>query len=342
MRKIISTLIFIGAVFSFAHGESTICFFNGVPILVDTKPSDCAHICPMGTPAAIDGDASDWGTTWLQMDQQPTSNSTTGMTAKFQMEYDQSNLYLVFVVTDDTPGDTALPNTYERDCVEVMMSLDTNSSGGMTGMFLFRRVYGWDGVLGQPGGNSGITDGTVYGSGPAIPASWNGNPSFKVKEIIDGNTYTQEWQIPWDSLMVRMNPPWDHQRFKLEVQASDNTKNAAGGRTQQRFWFGNSNNAWNNSAYQQVVHLNMPCDGCDDHPPIIHPGINTLLYAGDLNIFADGNYLKFSRNISEISIYNATGQLVLQASKIKNINIGELIKGFYIARIEGRSYKFIR
>jgi hypothetical protein len=224
------------------------------------------------------------------------------------------------------------------------MSMDTTSSGGMTGMFQFRRVYGWDGALNQPGGDNGITDGTLFGNGPKIPASWNGNPRFKVKEVIDGDTYTQEWQIPWDSLSVRMSPAWDKKQFKLEVQASDNTKNAAGGRTQQEFWFGNSNSAWNNSAYQQVVNLRYAIDDlCSHDPYYCQPvGINTLINTSDLNIIITGENLKFSRNVKDLSVYNAIGQLVLVASNSSNINISALKKGLYIARTEGKSYKFIR
>jgi hypothetical protein len=322
MRKIIFTLIIICTTLGISYSAGSDCCGLGAPSNI--------VFCPRGTPATIDGDASDWGTSWLQMDQQPTSNSTSGMTAKFQMEYDQSNLYIITIINDDTPGDTSIPNSYERDCFEIMMSMDTTSSGGMTGMFQFRRVYGWDGVLGQPGGDSGITDGTMYGSDPSIPASWNGNSHFKVKEIIDGNMYTQEWQLPWDSLSVRMSPPWDISQFRLEVQASDNTKNAAGGRTQQRFWYGNSNSAWNNSYYQQVVLLDTRC------------GFNSLIESNDLDINAIDNNLKLSRNVSELRIYNSSGNLVLIANNTSSANVSTLKKGLYIARAEGRSYKFIR
>jgi Carbohydrate family 9 binding domain-like len=333
MRKIISTLLISASMFSFAHVSASNCCGWGTA-------SDLS-VCPMGTPTAIDGDASDWGSTWLQMTQSPTSNTTSGMTAKFQMEYDNSNLYIIAVINDSTPGDTSYGiASYARDCFEIMMSLDTLSSGGITGMFQFRRVYGWDGALGHTGGTTGITDGALFGNGPAIPASWNNNPNFKVKEVIDGNTYTQEWQLPWDSLSVRMdtvggkNPggpgAWDKKQFKLEVQASDNTGT---GRTQQEFWYGNSDKAWNNSAYQQVVKLQGLCS---------NPGINTIVITNDINMSATDDHLILSRYVSELSIYNAIGQLVLRANNTSNVNIGTLRKGLYVAIADGKSCKFLR
>jgi hypothetical protein len=302
--------------------------------------NDALTIYKTSTPPTIDGNNNDWNSTWINMTQAPINNSTSNMTAKFQCKYDDDNLYFIFNVNDATPGDTPfLASSYERDCIEVMMSMDTISSSGITGMYQFRRVYGWNGALGHTGGDNGITDGTLFGNGPAIPASWNGNPNFKVKEFIDGISYTQEWQIPWDSLMVRMTPAWDKKQFKLEVAASDNTTNAPGGRTQQLFWHGNSNMAWNNSAYQGVVTLN---NAVIIDPGNSHIGIKQLPDDRLLRINVIYDNLRLSRTVHELSVFTITGQLVIKVGNTSNVNIGTLKKGFYVARTEGKSYKFIR
>jgi Carbohydrate family 9 binding domain-like len=301
MRKKIFTLLACAAMFSFAHAA----------------PATCNLTL---TPPTIDGDASDWGSTWLQMTQGPTSNTTSGLTAKFQMEYDVNNLYIIITATDQTVGDTAPANSYERDCMEVMLSLDTLTSGGITGMYQFRRVYGWNGTTAKPGGDFGLTDVSNYGSGANTVADWNTNPKFNLKETIDGSTYTQEWQLPWDSLSARMdtlttkNPgshgAWDKKQFKLELQVADNTTNAASGRTQQEFWFGNSNNAWNNSAYQQVVKLQYPL-------AVNTPSNLKNITASVLN----RNTIKLSKVVKSAKVYLVNGQL------IKTVNNTDVISG---------------
>jgi len=283
-------------------------------------------IHPVSPAPTIDGDASDWSATWINMTQ--VVGTGTGMTAKFQCEYDLKNVYYIFQVTDDTPGDTSYTaGSWERDCVEVMCSLDTTSSAGITGMYQFRRVYGWDAATAAPGGDSGLTDGTIYGSGVSI-ANWNADPNCKVKEIIDANTYTQEWQLPWDSLCTRMDPAWDHKQFKLEVQASDNNTNASGGRHQQLFWFGNSNNAWNNSAYQGVVTLEVPVNVRNSQ-------------VSDFSARYDGSYLRLNKT-ANVNVYNVTGALLLQATNVNQVSVRNLQSGVYIAKFNnGASYKFV-
>lgn len=277
-------------------------------------------VCPyLYTAPTIDGDKSEWTGAWLNMDS-IVQNTTIavdlqgGLSAKFQMGYDKDNLYLVFDIKDASMGDTAKAfGTWNSDCAEVMLSLDTAYSGGITGMYQFRKLEGeFD----------SITDGTIFGNGVLIK-NWNANPKCKVKEVDASDGYVQEWQLPWDSLMVRMDTtgagrgPWEKNQFRLEVQAADNTGT---NRTEQCFWAGTSNNAWNQSIFQRVVKLEFPL------------GINTPQTENKIDVTVTKDMLQLSKVANEITICNITGQIVLQARFTDKVYIGKLASGIYIAK----------
>jgi hypothetical protein len=70
------------------------------------------------------------GVTWINMTQNKISNTTSDITAKFQITFDNNNLYLIAQSSGDKAMDTdavAIPNSYERDCFEVFVKLDTTS-----------------------------------------------------------------------------------------------------------------------------------------------------------------------------------------------------------------------
>ncbi len=322
------------------------------------------YTCPQTmTPPVIDGDYSDWGSMWLDLDS--IVGSTRGCTARFQMEFDADNLYFVFDIKDSTMGDTSSTfPTWAMDCVEVDISMDTTTSnsstpGGIrTGMYEFRHVEG------RP---EKLTDGISWGndipivSDPALQI-WNAIANFKLKEQDDSDGYVQEWQLPWDSLTKNMDTthmpkivggdttmvlqPWNKQNFKLDVQVSDNTGTA--GRTEQLFWAGTSNNSWNNSAYQRVVLLQFSCkkntflNGATSQFGLLCDDVHSPEIKNDLQIFANSEKLQISREVKTIDIYNVTGQLVLLAQNTREVNISNLGNGLYIARMEGKSYKFIK
>jgi hypothetical protein len=310
MKKALFTLLALASITFVANAQKTL-------------------TCPYRTtPITIDGSSADWGTNWQAMDQLVNGSASTAE-SKFQIMFDTLNLYLVFEVTDPDMGDTSGTSTYIKDCIEVMMSLDTTSTSGISGMYQFRRVEGYN-------GGTGITDGAVYGSGIAI-ANWNLMPTCIVKEVDQDASfkYTQEWQLPWDSLKVNMDTNtdgygmWDKKEFKLEVQCSDGSGTPVA-RIKQMFWFGTTNGAWNNSAYMGVVTL--------AKVPKVNISNSTV---NDLNIYVNGNNLLISKNVS-VTVYNLTGQVVSKGINTSSLNIGNLNEGIYVARIEGKSYKFYK
>ncbi len=298
------------------------------------------YTCPLTlTPPVIDGDYSDWGSTWLGVDS--ITGSTTGCTARMQMEYDANNLYVVFDIKDSTMGDTASSfATWAMDCNELELSMDTTTSnsstpGGIrTGMYQFRHVEGR---------TEKLTDGTSWGndipivSTPALQR-WNAIANFKLKELDASDGYVVEWQLPWDSLSKNMDTthitpgvlqPWNKKNFKLDVQVADNTGTA--GRTEQLFWAGTSNNCWNNSAYQEVVNLQFPLGVA-----------KAQMKNQTLNVSVIKNTLEINTTVANASIYDVTGKLVLKLQNTSSADISRLSSGLYILKTSDQSVKFIK
>jgi hypothetical protein len=81
----------------------------------------------------VDGvvDTNDpWGSTWVANTNNKAGGTTSASTSKFQLTYDDDYLWLVAESDGDASVDTdavAIPNTYERDCYEVFVKMDTNS-----------------------------------------------------------------------------------------------------------------------------------------------------------------------------------------------------------------------
>jgi hypothetical protein len=287
-------------------------------------------------PKTIDGNDYDWAGPWIPMDSLSWDHKTSALKAKFQMQFDTKNLYVIYDVQEDNVLDTlAVGNTWQSDNIEMTISLDTTSSTGITGMYHFAKKNGYTAAT------FGIGTGNLFANDVPLE-SWNADPNCKIVDnILSSTEHMEEWQLPWDSLQKNMSPAWDKKQFKFETWAVDNTdtsKTDGSGRTEIAFWHGGSNLAWDNTKYCGVVALTFGGCGDDCHPP----GIKTLTNNDEVKLYIIGDNLNISRNVSELSIYNSVGQLILKANKTSNVNISTLRKGLYIAIAGGKSCKFLR
>jgi len=268
--------------------------------------------------AKIDGvaDSNDpWnagGVTWINMTQNKGANTTSDITCKFQLTYDNSNLYLIAQSSGDKVMDTdavAIPNSYERDCFEVFVKLDTTSGDAGTyipGDFQFRQSRA-----------SIFPD--RFDAGQLI-AGWQDNGNFKIAQTEGSGNYQQEWQMPWSLLADSsgMDPEWDHIQIKFDIQNADNTTAAGNGRTQQLFWNSGSDEQWHNTTYFGLVTLQ------DKVVPVSVPTVK----ASAKNLYYNGIELKLSK-AGNLVIYNVAGVKVASLKNVSSFNASSLTSGVF-------------
>jgi hypothetical protein len=281
--------------------------------------------------AKIDGvaDSNDpWnagGVTWINMTQNKGANTTSDITCKFQLTYDNSNLYLIAQSSGDKVMDTdavAIPNSYERDCFEVFVKLDTTSGDAGTyipGDFQFRQSRA-----------SIFPD--RFDAGQLI-AGWQDNGNFKIAQTEGSGNYQQEWQMPWSLLADSsgMDPEWDHIQIKFDIQNADNTTAAGNGRTQQLFWNSGSDEQWHNTTYFGLVTLQ------DKVVPVSVPTVK----ASAKNLYYNGIELKLSK-AGNLVIYNVAGVKVASLKNVSSFNASSLTSGVYIAQSGRNVCKFVK
>jgi hypothetical protein len=304
--------------------------------------------------AKIDGiaDSNDpWNTggiTWINMTQNKPSTTTSDITAKFQLTFDNSYLYLLCKVMGDKTLDTAsseIPNSYENDCIEVFLKMDTSSgeSGAyIPGDFQFRMRRA-----------SIFPD--RFDAGQLI-AGWADNGNFKIAQVESDGSYTQEWQMPWALLADSscMDPVWDMKQFKFDIQVADNTTGAANGRTQQLFWNSGSDEQWHNTTYLGLVTMEVPCKkkssecGLDyvisrkKSSSCSNKVKKTII--SEIELFPNPASSSLTVNIpermlnSKLNILNLEGQIVytdILKSTSNTISLNPLKQGIYFVKITG-------
>jgi len=203
-------------------------------------------IRPASQPPSPDGiiNSSDpWeAENWIDINKAVTSNSSDNMSAKFQLMYDESNLYFAVIVNDDNRF-TGNLTTYNNDCIEFFIAMDTTS--------------GKEGTYKQ--GDRQIRMQAV--ADPSAPGgeaeSGQGVPSSSALTCVDNGTYyVQEWILPWEGLSENMFTEWDQKQFKFDVGVANATGD--GERTQLMFWNDNSDEQWRNTNHFGLVTLIRP------------------------------------------------------------------------------------
>jgi hypothetical protein len=315
MKKTIFTLLALAIV------ASSVFAGYGAPITIKRAAK----------PAKIDGvsDASDpWTSTWVKMTTAKTANTTTTMTAQFQLAYDNTNLYLICQqagnLTEDTAA-SAIANSYERDCFEVFVKLDTASENAdfsyeTDGTYQVRQVRA-----------------SVFPDRFDFAGKWKEYVGFglQIKQVDGATGFTQEWQMPWTMLSDSGKvDKWSKKDFKFEIQAADNTTGAAGGRTQQMYWQDGSDNQWHNTSTFSLVKLTDAVDV--KQVAALNNNVVTMN-----TLVAD--VLTLSTTVKSLSIYNVTGQVVVDNLKnVNTVNLSNLSSGIYFVRTNNMTTKIVK
>jgi hypothetical protein len=214
---------------------------------------------------------------WIDIAQLKGSND--GMSAQYQLKYDKDSLYMAVKVIDGDRN-TGYSSTYQNDCIEFFIALDTTSlinGAYKTGDFQIRKQ-----------------------ADDAIPTDGSVTQTFTHIKVVDnGDNYVQEWAIPWEDLSNTMDPAWEQDQFKFDIQVANCT--SPGSRTQQQFWNSNSDEQWHNTKYFGLITLETPipaisAPACSGKPApgntlstsaSICAGINFTLSLQN-NVYADG------------------------------------------------------
>jgi len=271
----------------------------------------------------IDGSFSDWGSTWTDVTQIKAGNTTTACHAKFQTRYTNDSLYVIVNVVDPTPhNEDAISNVYEKDCVELFVSMDTVTVTGLGGDFQYRLQRD----------NSQLDEGTVSANAKSYPVGGTAG-------------YLQEWALSWDDICTRRSVPTDipldgaggRGYIKFDIHVSDNTTGAAG-TTEQLFWNKATDTQYSSTKDYGYLKL-MGLDLTDSYPTISH-NLNASIYYN-----ANNDALTVSGYTGEVNIYNVLGKLVLKTRVNSNneiINLNAINRGVYIVSGLNFSSKFIK
>jgi hypothetical protein len=277
---------------------------------VTQKPALTLHkttqVCTPDGVAKTDG-SEPWSSTWIPMNAKKTANTVDEMSSQFQLAYNDMYLWVLAQQKGNSTMDTGvieIPNSWDRDCFEVFVSMDTTS-------------WGYGGRYGEANNQFRMERATKYPWG-FDDSHYIGrdNASFKIGQVDAGDgSFVQEWQIPWKGLLAPMadSGNFDGQYIKFEIQSADNTTGAAGGRNDQIFWLNNSDNEYQDSRTHSLVMLAdkvLPVSNALSFPPI--NGNNRVVYGSGpvtLNATHSGG-LPITYTSSNSSIASINGNLL--------------------------------
>jgi hypothetical protein len=247
-------------------------------------------------------------------------DQTTGVpnVANFKMTYDDKNLYVLVSATDATPNQDGA-STWQSDCIELMISMDTANSSAYraAGDMQIRKIAS------KSQADGGVEKGAYLGDTLYV-------------EQADGATYAQEWEIPWAGLEVGLADAgltFNGKDFRFETQNGDND-GSGNNRTGQSFWNTNHDNTWNSVKDQGFIVLAEPIAAVG--PVSVK---NAKVAASTISIKA--NYIDFSVK-SDVNVYDITGKLVLKANNVNTISTAALKNGVYVVSANNEAKKFIK
>jgi hypothetical protein len=248
MKRLIFAVLFCVTVFGLVSAQKTL------TIEFATKPIVADGIINASDPWAAGK--------WVDVTFGKATN-VGDMTAKFQLMYDETNLYFG-VQVNDANRFTGNATTHLNDCVEFFIAMDTTSGAAGTYKQGDKQMR-----------LQAVADPTATGG--AIDCRQTAPPSGTYKVRDNGSDYVQEWTLPWAELSADMDPAWDQKQFKFDVLVSNSE--SSGGREQLMFWNDNSDLQWNNTTKFGLVTLATPIPALD--PFSIHLGPDKIIVCGD-------------------------------------------------------------
>lgn len=271
----------------------------------------------------IDGYIDDiddaWGADWTAMDNAGGNNSTSDMSAEFQVMNDADFIYLAAKIQDATPG-TWNDNSWERDCIEVFFSMNqthTDDGNYQRGDFQIR-CQRTDDTFAEPG----YIDG---GAGDGVDAA------TAVAEVMVETSAT-EWSTEMKFDMMYMADgvdAFDGEQIGFDIVAADNSDT---GRTQQQFWNSNSDLQWTNTT--KFGDLNLATSGFVSSKDVVVEG----------KAFISNNALNIRNVNGVVNVYNLKGAQVMSVdvNGSTTVDVSSLNNGMYIVKGDNLTAKVVK
>jgi hypothetical protein len=162
-----------------------------------------------------------------------TGNSTTAadFSAYFKATWDQENLYVLTVVTDDVKINDS-GEVWQDDAIEIYIDGDNSKMGSYDGINDLQYTFRWN-------------DETIHGGNPT-------GVQFKITGTPTG--YILEVKFPWTTLGV--NAPANGTLIGLDVHVHDDDDGNE--RDNKLAWFTSDDNSWNNPSLFATAMLAKP------------------------------------------------------------------------------------
>lgn len=272
----------------------------------------------------VDDVDDSWTGDWIDLSLSNDNNSTSDMSAQFQIMHDADFIYTVIDVQDATPNNDAATwsNSYERDCSEQFFMMDTAVTEGAgayaAGSWQVRVQREAADDASYIDGNSGANTWSVANLTGSEDFAWG---------VENGSS---EWvaEIAYPKTVLADASAFDGVYFRFDIAAADNT---GGGRTQQQYWHNNTDNQWQDTRLFGIAQLMEST-----------VGVSNLENAG--KAFVRNGMLKVQNVDGLVNVYDLRGAVVRSAVVNGNasINISDLKAGMYVVKGANLSAKIVK
>ncbi len=289
-------------------------------IIVEEPEDGTADAINVGdTPPTIDGEIDAiWDSAKTHtMQKRSWWGSPTGLYSMWKVMWDIDNVYLLYMIEDDTPHAHNLDaNQWVNDNVETFFDMDQSASNGFDDNdWQIRTIRGSDVWT----GSEGVTD------------TWTEDVQRAQTEMENNEGYIIEMAIPWGSLSGSF-VPLDGAEFNYDACATDVTEEG-GSRAYRESWATAGDSAYYSTAdYGTITLVGEEDDDDDDGTGIgqVPESLkNIKMYPNPAQKHISLENLKDVKTVSISNVLGATIKEVAVDDEKMNISVEGLNEGIY-------------
>jgi hypothetical protein len=285
-------------------------------IIVEEPEDGTADAINVGdTPPTIDGTVDAvWDSAKTHtLQKRSWWGSPTGLYSMWKIMWDLDNVYLLYMIEDETPHAHNLENDlYINDNIETFFDMDQSASNGFDDNdWQIRTIRGSD----------------IWSGSENVTDTWAADVERAQTEMEGNAGYIVEMAIPWSSLSSSFLP-LDGAEFNYDVCVSDVTQEG-GTRAYRESWTTVGDSAYYSTADYGTITLVGSSDTTDTGIKVPETLKNVRLYP---NPVKENLSVENLENVASISICNVLGARVKEVRVDRdrmNINVEKLSKGMY-------------
>lgn len=244
-----------------------------------------------------------------------TISSASDLSASFKAMWDDTYLYVLANVTDQTLNNDS-QNSYDDDAVEVYVDIN-NDKAATYGANDVQYTFGWN-------------DGTTVGTLPTGRST--AGITYKVVDKIGGlNGYIMEARIPWSTLQ---GSPVVNQSIGIEFMLNDDDN--GGTRDKKLAWSATSDDAWEDPSLFGVAKLVNTPIATDIDNISLHSESTILCYPNP----STSGFTIVAKSSFSYQLMNQIGQLLKSGQANETVTLSdEFLKGIYLLQVtqEGKT-----